>query len=161
MNEKSKYPDTRIKAINELFELIKEEKGWRPENISTSTLKILNIASSKESNAIFALKFLGIIDDNGVPTSEFDNLRNNFQETLSKLVQTSYSELLEIIPLRRIKQDSLLSFFTTAGYSIDTAEYQAKLFLELCKLAEIELPNVEETISRTRMRRGASDNKPR
>jgi hypothetical protein len=159
MNENRKYPDTRIKAINEIFELIREEKTWRPENISTYTLKILNIASSKESNTIFALKFLGIIDDDCVPTGEFDNLRNNFQETLSKLVQISYSELLEIIPIRRINQDSLVSFFTTSGYSLDTAEYQAKLFLELCRLAEINVPNVEGTISRARMRRETDDNK--
>ncbi|MGA2504021.1 MAG: DUF5343 domain-containing protein [Anaerolineales bacterium] len=158
MNEKRKYPDTRIKAINEIFELIKDEKSWRPEPISTSTLKILKIASSKESNAIFALKFLGLIDDDGIPTSDFDNLRNNFQETLSILVQKNYSELLEIIPIRRINQDSLLSFFTAAGFSIDTAEYQAKLFIELCRLAEITLPNVEGKISRTRMRRGVNDN---
>jgi hypothetical protein len=157
MKNKRKYPDTRIKAIQDIINLIREEKDWKPEKITISMLKILNIAPSKESNTIFCLKFLGIIDDKGFPTNEFDNLRNNFKETLSKLVKISYSHLLEIIPPSRINQDTLLSFFTTAGYSVDTSEYQAKLFVELCNFAEIKFPNVEGTITRAHMRENTNE----
>lgn len=123
---------------------------WRPDPIDTTILKTLGIAPNKEPQTLFALRFLALIDDTGSPTSNFDELRIDFKETLKKLVRDAYSKLFETIPIRRISQQTLVNFFMAREYSEDTAEYQAKLFVELCSNSEIDLPNVEPAFKRAR-----------
>src|SRR5687768_7791709 len=91
--------------------------------------------------------FLGVIDNAGVPTEEFDNLKKDYQPTLRRLVQEKYSELLSFFPLAKINQARLVSYF---GQPVETAEYQAKFFVWLCEQAGIELPNVEKKFHRAR-----------
>ncbi len=153
ITERQRYPDARVKAMDEFWELLRNEPDWSPGHIDANTLRTLGIARSKEPNAVFALEFLGIIGKDGVPSEEFQNLREDFQGTLGRLVRAAYALLLETIPLSRITQKTLVSFFMVRGYSEETAEYQAKLFVKLAKDAAISLPNVEERFSRARFSR--------
>jgi hypothetical protein len=152
-NGNSRYPDARVKGIEEFFELVQEESDWNPDLISKETLKTLGMARGKETNALFALRFLGIINGNGEPTEEFHNLREDFSGTLNKLVMSSYGKLFNMVPKSRMNQLTLVNFFMQQGYSEETAEYQAKLFVELCHDAGIELPNVEDSFQRARFRK--------
>ncbi len=152
-NPENRYPDARLKSINEFWDLLKNEINWKPNCIDKNTFKTLGIAKSKEGNTIYALEFLGIINQNGIPTDEFQGLRNNFQKTLEKLVRKSYSEVFETIPASRMNQATLVKFFVVRKYSEDTAEYQAKLFVKLCQDANIDLPNVEGNFQRARFKK--------
>lgn len=152
-NGNTRYPDARIKGMREFLGLVREEADWNPARISKGTFKTLGMARGKETNALFALRFLGIINDEGEPTEEFRNLRQDFSGTLSRLVMSSYESLFNMVPKSRMNQTILVNFFTQQGYSEETAEYQAKLFVELCKDAGIELPNVEDAFKRARFRK--------
>ena len=141
-----KYPHARLKGLEE-FMMFVQEPGWKPSPINIELFKKLDMAKGKEGLAVQALKFIGIIDDAGIPTDDFDNLKKDYQSTLKRLIQASYSELFGLIPPKLANQARLVKFF---GEPVETAEYQAKLFVWFCKQAGIELPNVEEHFHRAR-----------
>ena len=145
--EKSvKYPSARLKGMQEFMEFTRDP-NWKPSHIDISLLKKLGMAKGKEGLAIQALRFLGVIDDAGIPTNEFDNLKRDYQPTLKRLVQEKYSDLLSLLPLSKANQMRLVSYF---GNPVETAEYQAKLFVWFCEQSGIELPNVEKKFHRAR-----------
>ena len=147
MNSKNvKYPSARLKGLEEFMAFVREP-SWKPSPINVDMLKRLGMAKGKEGLAVHALKFIGVIDEEGNPTNEFDNLKKDYQTTLKKLVEASYAELFSLIPSKLANQARLVKFF---GESVETAEYQAKLFVWFCKQAGIELPNVEEHFHRAR-----------
>jgi hypothetical protein len=151
--ERTKYPYARLKAMTEFKSFVQEPK-WKPSHINSDLLKKIGVAKGKEREAIQALKFLGLINDNEEPTNEFDNLKQDYQGTMKRLVEEKYAELFSLIPSRLANQDRLVKFF---GTSVDTAEYQAKLFAWLCEEAGIELPNVDKHFHRARFDKENSD----
>jgi hypothetical protein len=144
--ENTKYPYARLKAMIDFMEFVREP-NWKPEKIDAELLKRLGIAKGKEREAIHALTFLGLVSEGGTPTHEIDNLKQDYQGTLKRLVEEKYTELFNLIPARLANQERLVKFF---GTSVDTAEYQAKLFVWFCNQSGIELPNVEEHFHRAR-----------
>jgi hypothetical protein len=147
-----KYPSARLKGLEEFMAFV-QEPDWRPSPINIDLFRRLGMAKGKEGLSIHALKFIGIINEDGIPTEEFENLKKDYQNTLKRLVQTSYAELFSLIPPKLANQARLVKFF---GDPVETAEYQAKLFLWFCKQADIELPNVEERFHRARFDREKS-----
>lgn len=141
-----KFPSSRLKGLEEFMNFVHEPE-WRPEKIDADMFKKLDMAKGKEGLAVHALKFLGIVDSDGVPTSEFDNLKQDYQVTMRRLVEEKYGSLFKILPSRMINQARLVKFF---GPPIETAEYQAKLFVWFCQQANITLPNVEGKFHRAR-----------
>ena len=45
---KVRYPSPRIKGIEQLFKIIKDEDDWKPNKITIDTLVTLDIAKGKE-----------------------------------------------------------------------------------------------------------------
>jgi hypothetical protein len=101
--ENSKYPYARVKAMTEFMEFVREP-NWKPEKIDVELLKRLGMAKSKEREAIRAFTFLGLINEDGVPTHEFDNLKRDYQGSLKRLVEENYAELFNLIPARLANQ---------------------------------------------------------
>ncbi len=152
-NQSAKYPSARLKGMND-FMTFAQEPSWKPSVINADLLKKLDMAKGREGEAIFTLKFLGLLDEEGIPTAGFDNLKKDYQTTLKRLVEKSYSELINLIPQNLATQSRLVKFF---GEPIETAEYKAKLFVWLCGQAGIELPNVEEHFHRARFDKEKSE----
>jgi hypothetical protein len=142
-----KFPSPRLKGMKEFMQDYVQDSVWKPSRIDASLLKKMGNSKGKEDLAIKALRFLGIIDDEGVPTEEFDHLKKDYQPTLRRLVQEKYSELLSLFPLAKIDQPRLVSYF---GKPVETAEYQGMFFAWLCQQAGIELPNVPSKFHRAR-----------
>ncbi len=142
-----KYPYARLTGMNRFIEILRTDQEWKPDVISIDLLKTLEIAPSKERETVYTLKFLGIIGGDGVPTKEFDNLRQDYQGTMKRLVSEKYRELFKQIPSGMVNQSRLVKFF---GMAADTSEYQAKLFAWLCEQSGIELPNLEKNFHRSR-----------
>lgn len=142
----TRYPSARLAGMKEFMSFLKEP-DWRPVCIDSKLLKVLEMAKGREAESVHALRFLGIIDNDGKPTEQFDQLKQNYQETLRKIVFTRYSELLKLIPARMMNQRRLVRFF---GTTTETAEYQAKFFAWLCEEAGIDLPNLEKKFHRAR-----------
>ena len=152
-NQDTKYPYARLKGMTDFMTFV-QEPNWKPTTINSDLLKKLGMAKGKESEAINALKFLGVIAGDGTPTDEFDNLKQDYQGTMKRLVEEKYAELFSLIPARLANQDRLVKFFGTA---VDTAEYQAKLFAWFCEQAGIELPNVDKHFHRARFDKEVSE----
>lgn len=136
--------------MGRIFELIRDQKSWKPREITKKTLKTLNIAPSKEAATLSALRFLSIVDEYGRPTKLFDELREAFKSTLRRAVLNAYNDVFDQIPIDLISQDTLVKFFALSGYSEDTAEYQGVLFVYLCNQGGIDLPNASVTFRRAR-----------
>jgi hypothetical protein len=141
-----KYPYSRLKGLKDFVAFV-QEPGWKPAKIDTALFKKLGMAKGKEGEAVATLRFLELIDETGAPTAEFDELKQNYQVTMKRLVQLKYADLFNLIPPRMANQMRLIKFF---GPPVETAEYQAKLFAWLCEEANIELPNVEKRFHRAR-----------
>jgi hypothetical protein len=149
----TKYPYSRLKGLKKFFDLCVEEPEWKPDKIDIALFKTLEMAKGKEGEAVATLRFLRIIGDAGVPTAKFDELKRDFKGTLAGLIKSAYSELFNRVPARMITQSKLVKFF---GGKVETAEYQAKLFVWLCEQAAIELPNVEKDFHRARFDKPAA-----
>ncbi len=143
---KVRYPYARLTGMKEFMAFVREP-DWKPETINPNLLQTLGIAKSKEREAIHALRFLGILADDGTPTIEFDSLKQDYLGTMKRLVFEKYKELFKIIPANLVNQSRLVKFF---GLSADTSEYQAKLFAWFCEEAGIDLPNLEKHFHRSR-----------
>jgi hypothetical protein len=141
-----RYPYARLTGMKEFTTFI-QEPGWRPTKIDVSLMRKLAIARGKEHEAINTMLFLGIIDESGAPTATFNELKSEYQATLSRIVHEKYADLFSLIPPRMVNQQRLVNFFETTP---ETAEYQAKLFVWLCEQADIQLPNVEKRFHRSR-----------
>lgn len=142
-----KYPYSRLKGLKKFFDLCGDEPGWKPNKLDVELFKTLEMAKGKEREAVATLRFLRLIDDSGAPTPKFDELKKDFRGTLADQVKSGYSEPFNRIPAKLITQSKLVKFF---GGKVETAEYQAKLFVWLCEQAGIELPNVEKNFHRAR-----------
>jgi hypothetical protein len=145
-NKEDKYPYARLKGLGEFMAFV-QEPGWKPDKINTTLFKKLGMAKGKEGEAVHALKFLGIIATDGTPTTDFDSLKHDYKSTMNKLVLEKYHDLFKLIPPKLANQTRLINFF---GPPLETAEYQAKLFLWFCEQAGIELPGVDKHIHRSR-----------
>ena len=147
-----KYPYARLTGVTQFMNCV-HDPVWKPDIVNVHVLKTLYIAPSKERETVYALKFLGIIADDGTPTDQFDNLKQDYQGTMRKLVLEKYKELFKLIPASMVEQKRLVKFF---GLSPDTSEYQAKLFAWFCDQAGIELPNLEKHFHRSRFDKKAA-----
>src|SRR6185436_66870 len=96
-NQGIRYPSARLKGLEEFMAFV-QEPGWKPSLINIDLFKRLGMAKGKEGLAVHTLKFIGVIDEAGIPTEEFDNLKKDHQSTLNRLVQASYAELFSLIP---------------------------------------------------------------
>jgi hypothetical protein len=96
---KIKYPYARLTGMKEFMAFV-QEPGWQPIKVDVGLMKKLAIAKGKEREAINALLFLGIINENGVPTEMFNELKSEYQITFRRIVHDEYGELFNIIPAR-------------------------------------------------------------
>ncbi|MGB8645186.1 MAG: DUF5343 domain-containing protein [Anaerolineae bacterium] len=138
-NSKSrKYPFAAPESMAETMEFARHPTWQRTINLAL--LKKMGIAQNNEAKVTSALRFLGIIDEKGEPTPEFDSLKTDYQGTMKRLVKKAYSELFDTFTADMITRDRLLSFF---GKPEQGAQRRSWLFIWLCSEAGIELPNVE------------------
>jgi len=144
-----KYPSARLTGMTGFMEYA-PQPGWPPSKVDINLLKRIGVGKGKEGLVVYTLRFLGMIDEAGMPTPEFDKLKKDYQSTLKRLIQEKYAELLSVIPPNLANQKRLVSFFCSSGAPEETAEYQAKLFVWLCQQAGIDLPGVENRFHRAR-----------
>jgi hypothetical protein len=129
-----KAPYAPISALREFFARIKNVGV--PGVVDRKFIQKLNVASNNEWALLSALKFLGIIDDRGEPTSAYRSLQSDrFEETLRHLVETAYAPLLEIGGLAMSIEDLENYFRVTSSPS--QAKNAARFFRELTRLSGI------------------------
>jgi hypothetical protein len=77
------------------------DKGF-PAVIDTEILVRIGVPESTRTWILGALKFLGLVTEDGQPTVEFDSLRKANQESysavLADILRNSYSHVFEVVP---------------------------------------------------------------
>ncbi len=131
------YPFVAPKSISEIMDFIRRP-GWRPQ-MNTELIKKLGIATNNEGKLLSTLRFLGLIDENGRPTDDFDGLKKNYAPTLKRLTRKKYADLLKTIPPQLMTRQRLKTYFRKPAQG---AERRARFFIWLCAESGIKLPGV-------------------
>lgn len=130
-----KAPYAPISALEKFFERIRDRSV--PDHVDHHFLQKLSVASNNEYSLLSALKFLGVVDEHGVPTHSYRLLQttDRFQDTLRHLVETAYEPVFEqgaeTWPL-----EDLVNFFRSTS-SASQAKNAARFFLAVSRLAGI------------------------
>ena len=125
-----------------------------PKKVDKKLLDDYGIAEPNKSALLSALKFLGLIDDNGIPTSLFRKLQSSgdeFRGNLEEVIRKAYADLFVQFDVLRSDRERICNYFAT-NYSPATAKKATIVFVDLCKevgvLAgepEAEIPEVGVT----------------
>ena len=133
------------KGLEETLRLLERIKG---ERVDTALLRQNGIAPYNEYKVVNALKFLGLVGDDGTLTDKGKLLRLRgpaYQQHLRRVVQTAYAELFEHVSLASANRDDIHNFFVARrGLSPEMARKATRFFLELCELADIRAGSAEE-----------------
>lgn len=131
-------PYVPASALSEFFDHIRYVQT--PKKVDSNLVLDYGISKSQAFALISTLKFLGLTDDNGIPTPAFRALQTGgeeFQKTLNEIMKTAYSDLFSRLDVSRDSRDKIVNFFAR-NYSPATAERATALFLDLCGEAGIE-----------------------
>jgi hypothetical protein len=106
-----------------------------PKKVDKKLLDEYGIPEPNKSALLSALKFLGLIEDNGTPTSLFRKLQSSgdeFRSNLEEVVRKSYADLFVRFDVLKGDREKICNYFAT-NYSPATAKKATILFIDLCK----------------------------
>lgn len=137
----SKYASTQntgnlIKYIQEI-----PERGV-PDKLTIKQLRALGYTSSNDNAIISVLKFIKVLDPSGVPTKDYQALRNrgSAPSILGQKIKEAYDDLFGLYPNANSESyDKLNNFFTqhTTGGAA-TIKNVTKTFQALCSVAKFD-----------------------
>jgi hypothetical protein len=128
-----------------------------PVRIDSDFLRVNRIAPGNEYKVVGALKFLGLIDDDGRPTESSRMLKTKgatYTLALQDIVRTAYSGAFNKLKPNQITRDSIYNHFVTeGGLGAEMATKATRFLIRLCRLAEIEIaPDAAQTATRGKRR---------
>lgn len=126
-----------------LVQLINQLRKSFPQSVNSDTLKKLGIGSQNESRFINVLRFLGILDQEGIKTdlaSRIFSLHDDeeFRKEFGGQVSLAYNQLFDLHKEEtwNLNLDSLISFFRVTDGSTDiVGKKQAQTFQALAGLS--------------------------
>jgi hypothetical protein len=113
-----------------------------PPKITIETLAALGYKSNNHRPIPRILKFIGFLDDNNAPTTEYTDFRltNKSKAVMAQALRRGYPELFQLYPdAYRRDDEALRNFFaqhTTSGEQVVTKTIDT--FKTLCELADFE-----------------------
>ena len=114
-----------------------------PPRIDGNFLRLNKVAPGNEYKVIGALRFLGIIDDEGRPTEKSRLLKTKgetFTSALQDIIRTAYGDVFRRVNGGGCSQEDIYNHFITAnGLGPEMAAKTTRFFVQLCQLAEIDL----------------------
>jgi hypothetical protein len=139
-------PYVATKALNDFFERIRYVSI--PDKIDAGLLLDYNIPKGNVFALISALKFLGLIDDEGKPTLALNSLQvtgEEFTIALQNVIKAAYSDLFSKLDVSRDSREHIRNYFAR-NYSTAKAGDSTSLFLTLCRQAGIPLSENLSTV---------------
>jgi hypothetical protein len=122
--------------LREFFERIRNVSP--PARVDRRFFQKLSVAGSNEWALLSALKFLGVVDDNGVPMAAYRALQTSdrFEPTLRELVLEAYRPLVDAGG-EHMSVEELRNYFRVTS-SPSQARNAARFFREVCQLAGLD-----------------------
>lgn len=136
---KRNAPYVAAKAISAFFERIRYVST--PDKVDVGLLLDYGISKGNVFALISAIKFLGLVDDEGVPTSAFTSLQvtgEDFTIALENIIRNAYEDLFSKLDASRDSREHIRNYFAR-NYSAAKASDSTNLFLALCRQAQIPL----------------------
>ena len=111
--------------------------------VNEELLRASRIAPGNEYKVIGALKFLGVIDDNGTPTEKGRAFRTKgpvYALALQEAVKRSYEKVFSRVDIEQATKDDLYNHFIM-DWSIgpEMATKASRFFIELCRMGNIPI----------------------
>lgn len=129
-------PYVTVAVLESFFEKI-QKINPPSERITSETINNWAIAGKQEHFLISALKFLGAIDNRGMPTGVFAKLQmtgEQFKNELSQIIKGAYSDFFDMYKsVETVTKDEIIAFFQQ--YSNASKVKMALVFSYLCDLA--------------------------
>ena len=141
-----------------------------PPTVDVTYLKANRVAPGNEYKVVGALKFLGLLDNEGRPTESSRLLKTRgptFTSALQSIVKKAYERLFRQVEPREATRERIYNYFVTeAGLGTEMAAKATRFLIGLCRLAEIELGSTsagarEAEASPTMARSSARGRSPR
>lgn len=142
MKGKRLAPYVSVSVLKKFFEEIRHIST--PRRVDGEVLRELGISQGNVGALLSALKFLGLLREDGTPTSQFRVLQTSgeeFRKGLEEVVREAYREVFAHLDVRRCSREQVHNFFAK-NYSPAIAKKATILFLSLCREAGI-LPSEE------------------
>lgn len=141
------YPATR--SIGKLRKLLQSNvpSVGRPAKVDAAWLARFGINNANDV-VLAALKFIGIVDEAGVPTAQWDEYRQHGQSrtVMARLVRSAYHELFNDFPdAHRRSEDELRTYFSSVNTkgSANHLSNVVGTFRALCDLADFDTAPTE------------------
>ncbi len=129
-----------------------------PAKVDGDFLRASKIAPGNEYKVIGALRFLGLIDDDGRPTEKSRVLKtvgSTFTLALQDIIRSAYRDLFRHLDIKKASKDDIYNYFITeAKLGAEMAAKAARFFITLCRTAEIDLNTETGATSRSVGRKG-------
>lgn len=131
-----------------------------PPRIDSDFLRVSRIAPGNEYKVVGALRYLGLIDDEGRPTESSRVLKTKGATHtlhLQEIVQNAYPGIFQGQRLKEITREGIYNYFVTeGGLGAEMANKATRFLTKLCRLAEMEIaPDAPQPSTRGR-RKGRS-----
>jgi hypothetical protein len=128
-----------------------------PPRIDSDFLRVNKIAPGNEYKVVGALKFLGLIDDEGRPSDSSRLLKTKgatYTLALQDIVRNAYSGVFRGLKPNELTRDAIYNYFVTGGgLGAEMATKATRFLIRLCRLAEIEIaPDTAQPAPRGRRR---------
>lgn len=137
--DKRSAPYVPAKALNAFFERIRYVST--PEKVDAGLLLDYGIPKGNVFALISALKFLGLIDEDNVPTQVFKALQvtgEEFTTNLQGVIKDAYADLFSKLDVSKDSREHIRNYFAR-NYSPAKAGDATSLFLVLCRQAQIPI----------------------
>lgn len=126
-----------------MLEALKLMRKSTPAKIDGNFLRMNKIAPGNEYKVIGALRFLGIIDEEGRPTEKSRLLKAKgatFTSNLQSLVREAYASLFDYLESSGFSREDIYNYFVVKeGMGAEMATKTTRFFIHLCRLAEIDI----------------------
>ncbi|MDY6910861.1 MAG: DUF5343 domain-containing protein [Chloroflexota bacterium] len=113
-----------------------------PSKIDSNYLRMNRIAPGNEYKVMGALRFLGIIDDEGMLTEKSRQLKTKgvaFTSAMQGIVRDAYKNVFRYFNGGKCSQEDVYNYFVTeAGLGVEMAIKTTRFFIQLCQAAEID-----------------------
>ena len=154
-------PYAPVKSVRQVIRRY-HERGL-PEPLSAEVLQQVGVSASLYSPVFRALLFLGLVDESGMKTEKFENIRrsasNDYAATLADIVRQAYAPIFMIADPDKDE----LTAITDAFRRYDPAnqrERMVRLFLGLCEDAEIIEPGTHQIKVTRKPKASSSQTRP-
>lgn len=116
-----------------------------PDKFTLKNLKSLGYTSSNDERFMSALRFIGFLDTNGVPSSLWKEARGHLGAALAKGIRSGYSDLFSQYSNAFQKDDEALrTFFSVhSGTGKEAVTKMVATFKSMCSIADFSSASQE------------------